>query len=107
MLKEGPYLLIERMKRKSQSPQCPRNRDEWRASIENGIGLAPEEGETLRCSDDFPFDRLVDWIRQQFSEDDGYSPDFVPALIRNIKGLVSWVYGDSSEPFWPGHDEDD
>ena len=46
------------------------------------------------------------WIRIEFSSDKGYNPSFIPALLRNIKGLISWTYGDGLEPDWSGQDAD-
>ena len=45
-----------------------------------------------------------EWIRNTFSK--GFSPEFVSALLRNIKGLVAWVYGNKGEPYWPGSDDE-
>lgn len=79
----------------TRTPPYPQNVDEWRETI----GKARCQAST------FPFNDLIVWIRQEFSADKGYSPDFAPALIRNHKGLIDWVYGDGSEPYWPGHNE--
>jgi hypothetical protein len=90
--------------RKAHTPEYPRTPAEWRRAITRGIGLTHEEGKALRQADAFPFDALLTWIEQEYSEDCGYSPNFLPALVRNIKGLVRWVYGTDPEPFWPRAD---
>ena len=82
----------------------PRTPAEWYRAIEQGIGLTSESGKALHEANAFPFDALLTWMEQVYGEDRGYNPDFVPALTRNIKGLVSWVYGTGSEPSWSGHD---
>lgn len=94
------------MARKLQFSSYPRNSEEWRISILQGIGLLPEKGRSLYNSGRFPYNDLISWIYLEFSEENGYSPNFVPALVRNIKGLVSWVYGNGSEPYWPGKDDE-
>jgi hypothetical protein len=82
----------------------PQNPEEWQSAIQYGIGVGVTEGQESYEVGEFPYDELVSWIRETYSE--GFSPDFVPALLRNIKGLVAWVYADSSEPCWPGSDSD-
>ena len=83
--------------------EYPQNPKEWRKAIEAGLGFCCSEAENLYHSGAFPYARLEKWIHATFSN--GYSPEFVPALQRNLKGLVSWVYGDQAEPFWPGSDQ--
>ena len=95
------------MVRKRQFLSYPRNSEEWCISISQGIGLPPEKGRSLYNSGRFPFDELISWICREFSEENGYSLNFVPALIRNIKGLVNWVYGNGSEPYWSGKDDEE
>ena len=81
----------------------PTNPAQWRIVIEAGIGLSSLEAVEKLQAGKFPYKRLEEWIKQVFS--DGFSPDFVPALLRNLHGLVHWVYGEGSEPYWPGSDE--
>ena len=80
----------------------PQNPAEWQSVIQNGIGVGRIEGQEAYQTGQFPHEELASWTREAYSE--GFSPDFVPALLRNIKGLVAWVYGDGSEPSWPGSD---
>lgn len=82
----------------------PREPSEWQAAIRDGIGVSGEEGQEAYRSGRFPYEKFAQWIRETYTE--GYSPDFVPALLRNIKGLVAWVYGSKSEPYWPGSDRE-
>lgn len=80
----------------------PREPAEWRSAIREGIGISGSEGKKAYLAGKFPYEKLERWIRQTFTED--FSPEFMPALLRNRKGLVAWVYGDGAEPFWPGSD---
>ncbi len=82
----------------------PQEPVEWRSAVQDGIGLDGSEGRRAFQVGTFPYEQLEQWIREAFGR--GFSPDFVPALLRNIKGLVTWVYGDGSEPFWPGCDDE-
>jgi len=66
--------------------------------------MGGREGREAYQAGNFPYEQLEEWIRETFRE--GFSPDFVPALLRNIRGLVKWVYGDGDEPSWPGSDGD-
>lgn len=93
-----------RRKRASRAPVYPQTSDEWRSAIASGFGLSPAEGITKYEAGIFPFDDFLVWLEKEFSADKGYSSDFVPALVRNLKGLVAWIYGKGSEPYWPGHD---
>jgi hypothetical protein len=80
-----------------QSPQA------WRSAIQRGLGLGEAEARRAHQAGEFPFDRLERWIRMAFGDD--YSPEFVPALLRNMKGLAAWAYGQGPEPYWPGSDD--
>ena len=53
----------------------------------------------------FPFDRLEEIWKREFSLDKGYHSDFIPALIRNKRGLIVWVYRGGSEPNWRMNDK--
>ncbi len=81
----------------------PQNPIEWQSAIFQGIGISKSEGQKKYLSRTFPYHQLEQWIRNTFSE--GFSPDFIPALLRNIKGLVAWVYGGEKEPSWPHSDD--
>lgn len=96
---------VNERSKNTRTPPYPQNVDEWREAIGKALNLSPEEDKARYQASTFPFDDLIVWIRREFSADEGYSPDFVPALIRNHKRLIDWVYGDGSEPYWPGHDE--
>ena len=66
--------------------------------------LSESEGRKRHGLKAFPYNRLEQWIRNTFRE--GFHPDFVPALLRNIKGLVAWVYGGENEPYWQQSDNE-
>lgn len=80
-------------------PQDPAG---WAQAIENGLHLSPKEARGAFLNGEFPYHDLTAWIRTEFAE--GFVSDFIPALLRNIRGLVAWVYGGGEEPFWPGAD---
>ena len=82
----------------------PQNPQEWREAIEDGLGLTPSEAQDAYRVGVFPVEQLELWLESTYRQ--GYSADFVPALQRNIKGLVAWAYGSESEPYWPGSDGD-
>lgn len=82
----------------------PQHPAEWRSAIQDGIGLSEVAGSSAYEAGEFPFDKLEEWIRARFGE--GFTPDFVPALLRNIRGLVAWVFGGGDEPRWPGSDDE-
>jgi hypothetical protein len=82
----------------------PQQPAEWRSAIQDGIGLSEGAGCRACQTGEFPYGRLELWIQEAFRE--GFSPDFVPALLRNIQGLVGWVYGQGDEPSWPGSDDE-
>ena len=81
----------------------PENPEEWQSAIQDNIGIKVSEGQRDYQEGIFPYKKLEEWIQRAFSE--GFSPNFVPALLRNIKGFVAWVYGNKEEPSWPGSDE--
>ena len=85
-------------------PKTPRD---WEKAVQDGLGISPEVGRAAyraACRHgDFPFQVFEAWLRRTYSE--GYSPDFLPALLRNQRGLVAWVYGEGEEPYWRGSDE--
>jgi hypothetical protein len=82
----------------------PQEPAEWQSAIQEGIGVSAMDGRKAYRAGVFPYEQLEQWIRETFNQ--GFSADFVPALLRNVKGLVAWVYGDGDEPSWPGSDHD-
>lgn len=98
-------MYVSERNKNAQTPSYPQDVDEWREAIDKALSLTSEEGKILHQAGIFPFDDLIVWIRREFSSDKGYSPDFISALIRNRNGLIAWVYGSGSEPYWPGQDE--
>jgi hypothetical protein len=81
---------------------CPQIPVEWQIAIRDGIGLSEIEGQKAYQMGVFPYQQLEQWIQEEYRE--GFVPDFVPTLLRNIKGLVTWVYGNGIEPNWRGSD---
>jgi hypothetical protein len=81
----------------------PQDPADWQSATQEGIGLSAIEGRNAYRAGKFPYQELERWIRGTFSQ--GFSPDFVTALLRNVKGLVAWVYGEGGEPYWPGSDK--
>jgi len=81
----------------------PLNPKEWRTAIQQGLGINRKEAQIAYQADQFPYEQLEQWLMSTYKQ--GYNADFIPALRRNIKGLIGWVYADESEPYWPGSDE--
>jgi hypothetical protein len=81
----------------------PQNPRAWQSAIQNGIGISKTQAQKALQDDAFPYRQLEHWIKTTFKE--GFSSDFIPALLRNIQGFVIWVYGDGEEPYWPGSDD--
>jgi hypothetical protein len=81
----------------------PQNPHAWQVAIQNGIGISKTEGQNALLEGTFPYMQLEQWVKTTFKE--GFSPEFIPALLRNIQGLVAWVYGDGEEPYWSGADD--
>lgn len=88
-------------------PYYPTTSQEWRQWILAKLGIAPEVGKEMLLTDTFPYDKLVDLWRREFASVKGYSVAFIPALIRNKRGLVQWVYTGGQEPLWTGSDDPD
>jgi hypothetical protein len=82
----------------------PQNPKEWREATEYGLGLTPPEAQDAYRAGAFPVEQLELWLQSTYQQ--GYSSEFLPALQRNIKGLVAWAYGNENEPYWPGSDDD-
>ena len=82
----------------------PLNRNEWSQVIERGLGITQEQGTRLFQQNRFPVQELARWCRKEYSG--CFGPNFIPALLRNINGLIAWVYGNKPEPYWPGSDTD-
>ena len=84
----------------------PQTAAEWQQAIAAGLDMTPIQGQQAWASNTFPFERLAKWLAQTYNAEKGYSPEFVPALQRNLHGLVTWAYGNGAEPYWPGSDAD-
>lgn len=83
-------------------PQSP---EEWKKWISERMGIESEEGTKLAERGEFPFDLLVRVWEKEFNVENGYHPDFIPALTRNKRGLVIWIFCGGSEPNWTLSDE--
>lgn len=84
----------------SNDVKYPQNPEEWQIWLMTHLGIDRVRGESLAHQDKFPFDKLVSLWETEFSSDNGYSPSFIPALVRNKVGFVRWVYLNGSEPNW-------
>lgn len=85
-------------------PIWPTTAGGWRDAFERGLDLNPTAGTYRYARGEMEPAPFVTWIESEFAESRGYHRDFVPALTRNIRGLLAWAYGDGEEPFWPGSD---
>jgi len=84
----------------------PTDPSEWQTWIATHLGYDFESALKLYEKHLFPQSELLDAWEREFDSSNGYSPDFVPALTRNIEGLLRWVYADGQEPNWKGSDAD-
>jgi hypothetical protein len=91
----------------SSSPYYPTSPSEWIEWIEDNLEINREEGKLMLETDEFPYVLLEEYFKKEFTVEDGYSSEFIPALVRNIKGLVSWAFGEGPEPLWTGSDDPD
>ncbi|MFX0108985.1 MAG: hypothetical protein ACFE7R_11925, partial [Candidatus Hodarchaeota archaeon] len=86
------------------NPIYPTNPKTWREWIREYLGIDENEGKEMVLKNTFPLDKLVDSWKKEFPQEKGYSPNFIPALVRNQRGFVDWVYGLTEEPVWTGAD---
>ena len=86
-------------------PYYPTTSHGWREWIEDRLGITERVGREMALDGSFPFDKLVEKWREEFASERGYSVSFIPALIRNKKGLIAWAYLGSPEPLWTGSDD--
>ncbi len=78
----------------------PTSPEEWHSWIDVHLGISRQKGLDLFKDSSFPMERLIAIWEMEFTETKGYSPAFIPALVRNVKGLLNWVYYDGPEPNW-------
>jgi hypothetical protein len=83
----------------------PQKPEEWQIWLKSNLGIDRVQGKSLIQDDKFPFDQLVALWGKKFSSDNGYSPSFIPALVRNKVGFVRWVYLNGHEPNWSKSDQ--
>lgn len=87
-------------------PDWPRTGEAWRSAIKQDLGWTAQGVREALEREQFPYAALAQWIRRTYNPAHGYAPPFAPALLRNLRGLIAWVFGDASEPYWPGSDVD-
>ena len=83
----------------------PQTSIEWRVWIQTQMDIDETHGAKLVDEGAFPHNRLVSTWEREFTVEKGYSPQFIPALTRNVLRFLSWVYGGSSEPNWTKSDD--
>jgi len=89
----------------AKEPTFPQTPDDWRAVIASDFGLSIAGARQRYVDGTFPYAELKAWMARQYDVSQGYVAGFVPALHRNVRGLVAWAYGDADEPYWPGSDD--
>lgn len=78
---------------------------DWRNWIHIHLDINLDQGRSLAQEDAFPFDNLIKVWKQQFNPQHGFSSNFIPALVRNKRGLIKWVYLNAPEPNWTKSDD--
>lgn len=73
---------------------------DWRKWITRNLDIDEIYGVELVENEIFPLQQLEETWKREFTHERGYSPDFIPALIRNMNGFLKWVYSGGSEPNW-------
>ena len=84
----------------------PQDIVDWQAWIIHTLGIDVVQAGTLIADNKFPFDKLIEAWKDRFGPENGYSPNFIPALVRNKIGFVTWVYMRGPEPNWTKSDND-
>ena len=89
---------------RSHDANYPHNPKEWQKWLDHNLGISCNQCRVLIKEDKFPYNLLTKKWEEKFSSELGYSPSFIPALIRNKNSFVKWVYLDSPEPNWTQSD---
>ena len=84
----------------------PQTVQQWRTWVRIKVGVSEEDGFILVKKNVFPKAALLQAWQIEFSTENGYSPDFIPALSRNIVGFLQWVYDEGDEPNWKMSDNE-
>jgi hypothetical protein len=84
----------------------PQDIVDWQAWIIDTLGIDINQAKSLLDENKFPFDRLIEAWKRKFSPENGYSPNFIPALVRNKMRFVRWVYLRNPEPNWTESDSE-
>ncbi len=82
----------------------PQNPEEWQTWLQINLGIDSAKGKSMAQEDRFPLEQLVALWNARFNSEKGYSPSFIPALVRNKMGFVKWIYLDGPEPNWTKSD---
>jgi hypothetical protein len=90
----------------------PKINEEWRKAIHNAFGISPDEGRKLYTNKALPgVGQGFSLAKQRLSIPKGLpykncGKNFIEALNRNKNDFISWIYGEGSEPYWPGKDKE-
>lgn len=87
------------------APRYPHNPIEWHLWIEEKLNISKTQGIELFNRSSFPTNRLKECWNQEFTAENGYSPDFIPALLSHVNGLLNWIYSNGQEPNWRSADD--
>jgi len=82
----------------------PQDAEAWRAALARILRQGEEEARERYLAGTLPRETIAGWLGARFSAARGYEPDFAPALVRNLDGLLRWAFGDGPEPLWSGSD---
>jgi len=96
-----PLLMKIELNLVVEYPQTPR---QWRTWIRIKLRIPEEKANHLLEENEFPQQSLLTKWQAEFTQTKGYSPDFIPALSRNLNGFLQWVYKNGSEPNWSKSD---
>ena len=88
----------------NNAPKYPHSPAEWQLWIEGKLHISKSQGIDLFNSSAFPINQLEECWNQEFAVENGYSPDFIPALLRNVNGFLRWIYDYGPEPNWRNAD---
>jgi len=80
----------------------PADPNAWVREIQTHLQISPAQGQRLLETGQLPTDRVLHWFRTQLAGE--FSPEFVPALTRNLNGMLAWLHANGDEPYWPGDD---
>jgi predicted enzyme related to lactoylglutathione lyase len=82
----------------------PQDAAEWSQAIADATGSSTAALRAEFASGSLARGPIRLWLADAFAAERGFHADFVPALHRNLEGLLAWAFGDGAEPYWPGRD---